>query len=127
MKSQAAKKGPKDKQESKKTSGKSTPGKWEEMNRKQRREIMRQMQSEDLNLEVVHPHAAGIDIGNASPLRSGTAEPRPPTGAMLWLHHRRAEDDGGMAEAMWDSYGRDAIYGSLLDCGLRDLGRGGSG
>ena len=65
MKSQAAKKGPKDKQESKKTSGKSTPGKWEEMNRKQRREIMRQMQSEDLNLEVVHPHAAGIDIGNA--------------------------------------------------------------
>src|SRR5882762_6776996 len=36
------------------------------MNRKQRREIMRQMQSEDLNLEVVHPHAAGIDIGNAS-------------------------------------------------------------
>jgi hypothetical protein len=35
------------------------------MNRKQRREMMRQMQSEDLNLEVVHPHAAGIDIGNA--------------------------------------------------------------
>src|SRR6267142_6041088 len=29
------------------------------------REMMRQMQSEDLNLEVVHPHAAGIDIGNA--------------------------------------------------------------
>jgi hypothetical protein len=23
------------------------------------------MQSEDLSLEVVHPHAAGIDIGNA--------------------------------------------------------------
>jgi transposase len=36
------------------------------MNRKQRRGMMRQMQSEDLNLEVVHPHAAGIDIGNAS-------------------------------------------------------------
>ena len=36
------------------------------MNRKPRREIMRQMQSEDLNLEVVHPHAAGIDIGNAA-------------------------------------------------------------
>jgi hypothetical protein len=36
------------------------------MNRKQRREIMRQMQSEDLSLEVVHPHAAGIDIGNES-------------------------------------------------------------
>src|SRR6266478_4141063 len=66
MKSQAAKKGPKDKQESKKTSGKSTPGKWDEMNRKQRREMMRKMQSEDLSLEVVHPDASGIDIGNES-------------------------------------------------------------
>src|SRR5260370_15783214 len=36
------------------------------MNRKQRREIMRKIQSEDLSLEVVHPHAAGIDIGNES-------------------------------------------------------------
>src|SRR6201987_4690080 len=36
------------------------------MNRKQRREMMRQIQSEDLSLEVVHPHAAGIDIGNES-------------------------------------------------------------
>src|SRR6202021_3863725 len=66
MKSQPPKKAPKDKRESKKTNGKPTPGKWEEMNRKQRREMMRQLQSEDLNLEVVHPHAAGIDIGNAS-------------------------------------------------------------
>src|SRR5215471_10988268 len=41
-------------------------GHWNEMNRKQRREMMRQIQSEDLSLEVVHPHAAGIDIGNAS-------------------------------------------------------------
>jgi transposase len=39
---------------------------WHEMNRKQRREMMRKMQSEDLSLEVIHPHAAGIDIGNES-------------------------------------------------------------
>ena len=37
---------------------------WHEMNRKQRRETMRQIQSEDLSLEVIHPDAAGIDIGN---------------------------------------------------------------
>src|SRR5262252_2012595 len=37
---------------------------WDEMNRKQRREMMRKIQSADLSLEVVHPHAAGIDIGN---------------------------------------------------------------
>ena len=39
---------------------------WNEMNRKQRRETMRKIQSEDLSLEVVHPDAAGIDIGNES-------------------------------------------------------------
>src|SRR5437899_5180423 len=37
---------------------------WHEMNRKQRREMVRQIQSEDLSLEVIHPDAAGIDIGN---------------------------------------------------------------
>jgi len=36
------------------------------MNRKQRREMTRKMQNEDLTLEVVHPNAAGIDIGNES-------------------------------------------------------------
>jgi transposase len=44
----------------------STRGQWNEMNRKQRREMMRKIRSEDLSLEVVHPQAAGIDIGNES-------------------------------------------------------------
>src|SRR6266566_1665591 len=39
---------------------------WHEMNRKQRRETMRKIQSEDRSLEVIHPDAAGIDIGNES-------------------------------------------------------------
>ena len=39
---------------------------WRQMNRKQRREMARKIQAEDLSLEVVHPHAAGIDIGNES-------------------------------------------------------------
>ena len=39
---------------------------WHEMNRKQRRETMRKIQSEEISLEVVHPNAAGIDIGNES-------------------------------------------------------------
>src|SRR5437773_10820712 len=37
---------------------------WHEMNRKQRREMMRKMQNQDLSLEVIHPDAGGIDIGN---------------------------------------------------------------
>jgi len=36
------------------------------MNRKQRREFGRRINSENPGLEVVHPHAAGIDIGNES-------------------------------------------------------------
>src|SRR5947199_10513129 len=43
-----------------------TQHQWREMNRKQRREITRQLQSEDLSLEVIHPDAGGIDIGNES-------------------------------------------------------------
>src|SRR5438552_5123916 len=41
-------------------------GKRHEMNRKPRRETMRKIQSDDLDLEVVHPDAAGVDIGNES-------------------------------------------------------------
>jgi hypothetical protein len=40
---------------------------WHEMNRKQRRETMRKIQSEDLSLEVIHPDAAGIDISATKP------------------------------------------------------------
>src|SRR5204862_5343073 len=35
-----------------------------EMNRKQRREMTRKLQSEDISSEVIHPDAAGINIGN---------------------------------------------------------------
>ncbi len=51
-------------QRAKKASCHPNQGKWHEMNRKQPREAMRKMQSGDISLEVVHPHAAGIDIGN---------------------------------------------------------------
>ena len=43
-----------------------TQGNWHEMNRKQRREMTRKIQNEDIRLEVIHPDAAGIDIGNES-------------------------------------------------------------
>jgi hypothetical protein len=37
---------------------------WHLMNRRQRRELTRKIQSEEISLEVVHRDAAGIDIGN---------------------------------------------------------------
>src|SRR5216684_2018434 len=49
-----------------KTNDHAMQGRWQEMNRKQRRETMRKIQSEDLSLEVIHRNAAGIDIGNES-------------------------------------------------------------
>ncbi len=36
------------------------------LNRKQRKEFVRRLRSDDPGLEVVHRHAAGIDIGNES-------------------------------------------------------------
>ena len=56
---------PKPKEKSKQAT-RPTQSKWHEMNRKQRREMTRKIQSEDLSLEVVHPDAGGIDIGNES-------------------------------------------------------------
>src|ERR1700739_2317316 len=35
-------------------------------NRKERKEWERRLQSEDPRLDVVHPHAAGIDVGNSA-------------------------------------------------------------
>ena len=57
---------PKATEKNKKGAEHRTKGHWHEMNRKQRREMMRKMLSEDISLEVVHPDAAGIDIGNES-------------------------------------------------------------
>jgi hypothetical protein len=35
-------------------------------NRKQRRELEHRLNSADPGLEIIHPHAAGIDVGNES-------------------------------------------------------------
>jgi hypothetical protein len=55
---------PKPQEKNKKATDHPTQRHWHEMNRKQRRETMRKIQSEEIRLEVVHPDAAGIDIGN---------------------------------------------------------------
>src|SRR6478735_6092141 len=43
-----------------------TAGKQLWRNRKEKKEWARRLQSEDPGLEVVHPHAAGIDVGNSA-------------------------------------------------------------
>src|SRR5881396_2280828 len=55
---------PKQQEGTRKATCRPTQGHWHQMNRKQRRETMRRIQRENISLEVVHPDAAGIDIGN---------------------------------------------------------------
>jgi len=57
---------PKPQEKTKTATGDPTQPHWNQMNRKQQLETMRKIQSEDLSLEMVHPDAAGIDIGNES-------------------------------------------------------------
>src|SRR5215472_15809680 len=57
---------PKPEEKNRRATNHPTQQHWDEMNRKQRRDMMRKMQCEDLRLEVLHPDAAGIDIGNES-------------------------------------------------------------
>jgi len=57
---------PKQEEKTKKATCRPAQGHWQQMNRKQRRDMTRKIQSEDINLEMVHPDAAGIDIGNES-------------------------------------------------------------
>ncbi len=57
---------PKPEEQNKRATNHPTQHHWHEMNRKQRREMMRKMQTEDLSLAVIHPDAGGIDIGNES-------------------------------------------------------------
>src|SRR5260370_1931663 len=57
---------PKPQEKNKRATNHPTQHHWHEMNGTQRREITRQIRSEDLSLEVIHPDAAGIDSGNES-------------------------------------------------------------
>jgi transposase len=56
----------KQKEPAPKATGQPTQPHWHQMNRKQRRDMERKIQSADLSLQLVHPDAAGVDIGNKS-------------------------------------------------------------
>src|SRR3984893_18009203 len=57
---------PKQEEKTKKATCRPTQRNWQQMNRKQRRGLTPEIQSEELSLSVVHPDAAGIDSGNES-------------------------------------------------------------
>ena len=74
-------------------------------NRKQRKELARQLQSANPGLDVVHPRAAGIDVGNDSsfdpvgetlkPIAAGPSLVHfPERGARRWRPTRGIESRG---------------------------------
>jgi len=95
-----------------------TQPQWHQMNRKQRRELTRTIQSEEISLEVVHPDAAGIDIGNEVHYVSVPPSRDNQSVTPLCLHDGRTEGHGGLVEAMRDPDCGDAIHGRLLDRGF---------
>src|SRR5215469_7851411 len=101
MKSQPPKKAQKDKNRSKKASGKPTLSKWNEMNRKQRREMMRKMSGANMLVPsnsafVYPPQRKSHEAIAASPRRAlGNPDPGPrhhsPPPNCAVLSHLRAQ------------------------------------
>src|SRR5215831_17709273 len=100
-----------------------TAGKKLWRNRKEKKEWARRLQSEDPGLEVVHPHAAGIDVGNSAhyvavrPDRD--SEPVQRFECFTADLHRIAD----WLQSCGRGNGSHAIDWRLLDSALRDPGR----
>jgi hypothetical protein len=92
-------------------------------NRKERKELARRLQSADPGLEIVHPHAAGIDVGNQAhyvavrPDRD--PEPVRRFGCFTADLYRLAD----WVKELWCEDGCQAVNRSLLDSALRYFGR----
>jgi hypothetical protein len=57
--------------------------------RKEKKEWARRLQSNDLGLDVIHPQAAGIDVGKRFPLCGGASGSRSGTGTPVLVFHGR--------------------------------------
>jgi hypothetical protein len=97
------------------------------MNGKRKKKAKNERQDWSLNLNVVHPNAAGIDIGNeshyvavppdrdAEPVRQFACFTEDVRRLAAWL------------KSCGIDYRGDAVYRSVLAPGLRDLDRGTAG
>jgi hypothetical protein len=93
-------------------------------NRKAKKELAWRLQSENPGLEVVHPHAAGIDVGKC-PLRGGAARLRSGTGAPVWVLHRRSSSVGALVAKLRSEDCGLTVDGRILDPLVRHFGRTG--
>jgi hypothetical protein len=94
------------------------------VNRTQRKELARRLRSDDPGLDVMHPNAAGIDVGNSAhyvagvriaiPNRCAGLSASPPTCIAC-----------GLVTALWCEDCGDAIHGCLF-CAEQRIDREGS-
>lgn len=91
-------------------------------NRKERKQWARRLQSEDPGLEVIHPHAAGIDVGNSAHYVAVRPErdPRPVRRFECFTADLRRLADWLQLRSQDGSY---AVDRGLLDSAVRDSGR----
>ena len=105
-----------------------------DLNRKQRRELHRQIFSDESGLEILHPDAAGIDIGNESHFVSVPPERDPQnalssscaTGTGVRLVDGGFGENGRMVDVVWRKDRGDAVHWSLLAFGTRCSGEAGN-
>jgi hypothetical protein len=92
-------------------------------NRKERKDWARRLRSEDPGLEVVHPHAAGIDVGNSAHYVAVRPDRDPEAVRRFECFtadlYRLAE----WLESWWSKDGGHAVDWGVLDSPLRDSGR----
>ena len=92
-------------------------------NRKERKEWARRLQSEDPGLEVVHPHAAGIDVGNGVHYVAVRPDRDPQPVRRFECFYGGPASSGGLVTELWSEDCGHAVDGSILDPHLRNSRR----
>ena len=111
---------PKQQEKTKNATYQPTQGHWQQMNRKQRREMTRKIQSEDISLEMIHPDAAGIDICNESHYVAVLAGTGQPTDTASSAFLERPEEEVSMVWAFQSEFGRRAekLWHAMKDANI---------
>ena len=78
-------------------------------NRKERKEWARRLQSEDPGLEVVHAHAAGIDVGNSAHYVAVRPDRDPEPVRRFECFTADLQSSGRLAKELWSKDSSHAV------------------
>ena len=98
----------------------------DKVGKNQRRKLGRQIWTDNPGLDVVHPNAAGIDVGNSEHYVAIASEKSDRAGAEVRMLYQRSSEPCTVSKSARNSLGRDAVNRSVLDSAVRRPGRRGS-